>query len=82
MAAEAYARMDNRMAAVCVTTVWCNECHYQVARRLDGFDSYAGFFRTGKICNYGCSVRLKLRSMGVQECNIVPVVTSVQNMHR
>ena len=65
MAAEAYARMDNRMAAVCVTTgPGATKCHYRCARRLDGFDSYAGFFRTGKICNYGCSVRAETSKHG------------------
>ena len=59
MAAEAYARMDNRMAAVCVTTG-----PGATNRRLDGFDSYAGFFRTGKICNYGCSVRAETSKHG------------------
>lgn len=64
MAAEAYARMDNRMAAVCVTTGPGATSHYRCARRLDGFDSYAGFFRTGKICNYGCSVRAETSKHG------------------
>lgn len=60
MAAEAYARMDNRMAAVCVTTgPWGDKCHNRCAWLLDGFDSHDCFFRTGPICNDSCSFRIK-----------------------
>ena len=65
MAAEAYARMDNRMAAVCVTTGpgATNAITGVLGGWMDSIP-YAGFFRTGKICNYGCSVRAETSKHG------------------
>lgn len=52
MAAEAYARMDNRMAAVCVTTgPGATNAITGVLGGWDGFHSDACFFRTGEICD-------------------------------
>ena len=78
MAAEAYARMDNRMAAVCVTT------GPGATNAITGvlgcwMDSIPMIVFSGQ-ARYATTVAasgLKLRSMGVQECNIVPVVTSL-----
>ena len=78
MAAEAYARMDNRMAAVCVTT------GPGATNAITGvlgcwMDSIPMLVFSGQ-ARYATTVAasgLKLRSMGVQECNIVPVVTSI-----
>ena len=76
MAAEAYARVDNRMAAVCVTT------GPGATNAITGIlgawmDSIPMIVFSGQ-ARYATTVPasgLKLRSMGVQECNIVPVVT-------
>lgn len=60
MAAEAYARMDNRMAAVCVTTgPGATNAITGVLGAWNGFDSHDCFFRTGPICNDSCSFRIK-----------------------
>lgn len=78
MAAEAYARMDNRMAAVCVTTG--PGATNAITGVLGGWmDSIPMLVFSGQ-ARYATTVAasgLKLRSMGVQECNIVPVVTSI-----
>ena len=65
MAAEAYARMDNRMAAVCVTTGpgATNAITGVLGGWMDSIPML-GFFRTGKICNYGCSVRAETSKHG------------------
>ena len=50
MAAEAYARVDNRMAAVCVTSGYgCDECHYRSLVCVDGFHSDDCPVRAGAI---------------------------------
>ena len=76
MAAEAYARVDNRMAAVCVTTG--PGATNAITGILGGWmDSIPMIVFSGQ-ARYATTVPasgLKLRSMGVQECNIVPVVT-------
>lgn len=78
MAAEAYARMDNRMAAVCVTTG--PGATNAITGVLGGWmDSIPMLIFSGQ-ARYATTVPasgLKLRSMGVQECNIVPVVSSI-----
>lgn len=78
MAAEAYARMDNRMAAVCVTTG--PGATNAITGVLGGWmDSIPMLVFSGQ-ARYATTVAasgLKLRSMGVQECNIVPVVASI-----
>lgn len=78
MAAEAYARMDNRMAAVCVTTG--PGATNAITGVLGGWmDSIPMLVFSGQ-ARYATTVAasgLKLRSMGVQECNIVPVVTLI-----
>ena len=78
MAAEAYARMDNQMAAVCVTTG--PGATNAITGVLGGWmDSIPMLVFSGQ-ARYATTVAasgLKLRSMGVQECNIVPVVASI-----
>ena len=78
MAAEAYARMDNRMAAVCVTTG--PGATNAITGVLGGWmDSIPMLVFSGQ-ARYATTVAasgLPLRSMGVQECNIVPVVSSI-----
>ena len=78
MAAEAYARLDNEMAAVCVTTG--PGATNAVTGILGAWmDSIPMLVCSGQ-ARYATTVRstgLKLRSMGVQECDIVPVVTSL-----
>ncbi len=75
MAAEAYARVDNRMAAVCVTTG--PGATNAITGVLGGWmDSIPMIVFSGQ-ARYATTVRstgLALRSMGVQECDIVPVV--------
>ena len=51
MAAEAYARLGNKMAAVCVTTG-------------PGFHSYACILRSGQICHYGGGFRTSAEEYG------------------
>lgn len=76
MAAEAYARVDNRLAAVCVTTG--PGATNAITGILGGWmDSIPMLVFSGQ-ARYATTVPasgLPLRSMGVQECNIVPVVT-------
>lgn len=76
MAAEAYARLDNHMAAVCVTTG--PGATNAVTGVLGGWmDSIPMLVFSGQ-ARYATTVRssgLPLRSRGVQECDIVPVVT-------
>lgn len=78
MAAEAYARVDNRMAAVCVTTG--PGATNAITGLLGGWmDSIPMLIFSGQ-ARYATTVPgsgLKLRSMGVQECNIVPVVKTL-----
>lgn len=78
MAAEAYARVDNRMAAVCVTTG--PGATNAITGILGGWmDSIPMLVFSGQ-ARYATTVPcsgLKLRSMGIQECNIVPVVESL-----
>ena len=78
MAAEAYARLDNRLAAVCVTTG--PGATNAITGILGGWmDSIPMLVFSGQ-ARYATTVRstgLKLRSMGVQECDIVPVVSSL-----
>ncbi len=75
MAAEAYARVDNRMAAVCVTTG--PGASNAITGVLGGWmDSIPMVIFSGQ-ARYATTAPgsgLKLRSMGIQECNIVPVV--------
>lgn len=76
MSAEAYARVDNRLAAVCVTTG--PGATNAVTGILGGWmDSIPMLVFSGQ-ARYATTVRstgLRLRSMGVQECDIVPVVS-------
>ena len=78
MAAEGYARLSNRMALVCVTTG--PGATNAVTGVLGGWmDSIPMFVISGQ-ARYATTVRstgLKLRSRGVQECDIVPVVSSI-----
>lgn len=78
MAAEAYARVDNRLAAVCVTTG--PGATNAITGILGGWmDSIPMLVFSGQ-ARYATTVPstgLKLRSMGIQECNIVPVVESL-----
>lgn len=78
MAAEAYARVDNHMAAVCVTTG--PGATNAITGVLGGWmDSIPMVIFSGQ-ARYATTVPasgLPLRSMGVQECSIVPVVASL-----
>jgi len=49
IAAEAYARIHNKMAALCVTTGPGGQCHYRCAGSVAGFDPYDRAFRTGAL---------------------------------
>lgn len=49
IAAESYARIHNKIGAVCVTTGPGYQCHHWCAGRLAGFDSDADFIRTGSL---------------------------------
>ena len=78
MAAEAYARVDNRMAAVCVTSgpgatnaITGALCAWMDSIPMLVFSGQARYATTVSASG------LPLRSMGVQECNIVPVVKSL-----
>lgn len=78
MAAEAYARFGGRMAAVCVTT---GPGATNAVTGVLGcwMDSIPAIIFSGQ-ARYATTVRssgLSLRSMGVQECDIVPVVSSI-----
>ena len=59
MAAEAYARLENKMAAVCVTTGpgATNAITGVLGGWMDGFHSYGNIFRTGTICHYSSRIR-------------------------
>lgn len=78
MAAEAYARVKGKMAAVCVTTG--PGATNAVTGVLGAWmDSIPMVVISGQ-ARYETTVPgsgLRLRSMGVQECNIVPVVKSI-----
>lgn len=78
MAAEAYARVDNRMAAVCVTTG--PGATNAVTGVLGAWmDSIPMIVFSGQ-ARYATTVRstgLPLRSMGIQECDIVPMVANI-----
>lgn len=78
MAAEAYARLGNKMASVCVTTG--PGATNAITGVLGGWmDSIPMLIFSGQ-ARYATTVAasgLPLRSMGVQECNIVPVVKSL-----
>lgn len=78
MAAEGYARLGNKMAAVCVTTG--PGATNAITGVLGGWmDSIPMIVFSGQ-ARYATTVAasgLPLRSMGVQECNIVPVVSSL-----
>lgn len=78
MAAEAYARIDNRIAAVCVTTG--PGATNAITGCLGGWmDSIPMLILSGQ-ARYATTVEssgLPLRSRGIQECNIVPVVTPI-----
>lgn len=75
MAAEAYARLDNRIAAVCVTSG--PGAANAITGVLGGWmDSIPMLVISGQV-RYATTVRssgLKLRSMGVQEYDITPSV--------
>lgn len=50
MAAEAYARIHNRIAALCVTTgPGGNQCHYRRGGGMAGFHSHAGTVGAGAL---------------------------------
>lgn len=76
MAAEAYARVDNRIAAVCVTTG--PGATNAITGALCGWmDSIPMFILSGQV-RYDTTVRstgLNIRSMGVQEYDVVQSVT-------
>lgn len=75
MAAEAYARLGNKMAAVCVTT-GPGATNAVTGVLGSWMDSIPMLVFSGQ-ARYATTVEasgLPLRSMGVQECNIVPVV--------
>ena len=74
MAAEAYARIDNRMAAVCVTSGPGHPMRSRGAVCLDGFDTDAGAFGSGAVCDDGEKHGLACRVLWVQEYDIVPSV--------
>lgn len=78
MAAEAYARYKGSPAAVCVTTG--PGATNAITGVLGGWmDSIPMLVFSGQ-ARYATTVRstgLKLRSMGVQECDIVPIVTPI-----
>ena len=78
MAAEAYARVNNEIAAVCVTTG--PGATNAITGVLGGWmDSIPMLIFSGQ-ARYATtveSVGLPLRSMGVQECNIVPLVSAI-----
>ena len=76
MAAEAYARVDNRLAAVCVTHRPRSDQTRSPESWEDGWTPFhAGVSGQARYATTVPASGLPLRSMGVQECNIVPVVT-------
>lgn len=75
MAAEAYARLGNKMAAVCVTTGpgATNAITGVLGAWMDSIPMLV-FSGQARYATTVSASGLPLRSMGVQECNIVPVV--------
>ena len=49
MAAEAYARIHNRIAALCHHRSGRNQCHYRRGGGMAGFHSHAGIVRAGAL---------------------------------
>lgn len=78
MAAEAYARVENRMAGVCVTTGpgATNAITGVLGGWMDSIPMVV-FSGQARLATTMGSTGLKLRSMGIQECDIVPVVSSI-----
>lgn len=78
MAAEAYARLGNKMAAVCVTTGpgATNAITGVLGAWMDSIPMLV-FSGQARYATTVSASGLPLRSMGVQECNIVPVVKSL-----
>lgn len=78
MAAEAYARVENRMAAVCVTTGpgATNAITGVLGGWMDSIPMIV-FSGQARLATTVGSTGLKLRSMGIQECDIVPMVSSI-----
>ena len=75
MAAEAYARVDNRMAAVCVTS-GPGATNAVTGALCAWMDSIPMLVLSGQV-RYDTTVRhsgLKIRTMGVQEYDITPSV--------
>ena len=75
MAAEAYARVDNRMAAVCVTS-GPGATNAITGALCAWMDSIPMLVLSGQV-RYDTTVRhsgLKIRTMGVQEYDITPSV--------
>ena len=78
MAAEAYARINNQMAAVCTTAgpaatnaITGVLCAYQ--------DSIPMLIITGqsRLATMACESNLNIRSRGIQECNICEIVKPI-----
>ena len=58
IAAESYARIHNRIAALCVTTgPGGDQRHHRRGGRLAGFHPHAGAFRPGALRHHGPLVR-------------------------
>lgn len=78
MAAEAYARVENHMAAVCVTTGpgATNAITGVLGGWMDSIPMIV-FSGQARLATTMGSTALKLRSMGIQECDIVPMVSSI-----
>lgn len=78
MAAEAYARLDNHPAAVCVTTGpgATNAITGVLGGWMDSIPMVV-FSGQARYVTIARSTGLQLRSMGVQECDITPVVQSI-----
>ena len=78
MAAEAYARLGNKRAAVCVTTGpgATNAITGVLGAWMDSIPMLV-FSGQARYATTVSASGLPLRSMGVQECNIVPVVKSL-----
>lgn len=78
MAAEAYARVENHMAAVCVTTGpgATNAITGVLGGWMDSIPMIV-FSGQARLATTMGSTVLKLRSMGIQECDIVPMVSSI-----
>lgn len=78
MAAEAYARLDNRMAAVCVTTGpgATNAITGVLGGWMDSIPMIV-FSGQARYATIARSTGLQLRSMGIQECDITPMVQPI-----